>query len=511
MSAPWITEVAATFGPSRGKDPSSRSERNRRTRQRLSLSFTQALLMLLCGYALVGKVTAYIGVPPVFVGEIVLALGLLAWASAPFMGLRLVSIPAAILMMFMAWGALRTLPYVSTYKVDALRDGVIWGYGLMALAIARVIGDDEALFARVVKGYKRYIPYFLTFGLFFFVFCNYLAPNAPGMISDKLVNPVKGGDFLVHLAGVFCFLSATRTERPWHVVMIAMALAINLSGRAGMVAFCMAALIISILAPSGRAIGLFTGLAIAGVGLLWASGISIRHSQSGREISFDQLVTNVMSVAGNSNSDLVEGTKKWRLKWWDSIMTYTFQGPYFWKGKGFGINLANDDGFQVNADESLRSPHNGHLTLLARGGVPALGLWIAVQLSWLITMLMAWWRAKRQGHAEWVMVFAVLIAYWASFLVNTTFDVFLEGPVGGIWFWSVFGVGLAAVRIANRQAAGLDRVGGEDWENGVAAAASPATANGVPADAAAAAPNAGDTPAGTTADPMRSAAATRPR
>jgi hypothetical protein len=25
--------------------------------------------------------------------------------------------------------------------------------------------------------------------------------------------------------------------------------------------------------------------------------------------------------------------------------------------------------------------------------------------------------------------------------------VFLEGPVGGIWFWTIFGVGLAAARI----------------------------------------------------------------
>jgi hypothetical protein len=35
--------------------------------------------------------------------------------------------------------------------------------------------------------------------------------------------------------------------------------------------------------------------------------------------------------------------------------------------------------------------------------------------------------------------------YWAAFLINATFDVFLEGPMGGIWFWSVFGTGIACL------------------------------------------------------------------
>jgi hypothetical protein len=29
-------------------------------------------------------------------------------------------------------------------------------------------------------------------------------------------------------------------------------------------------------------------------------------------------------------------------------------------------------------------------------------------------------------------------------MVNASFDVYLEGPTGGIWFWVIFGTGLAA-------------------------------------------------------------------
>jgi len=35
-------------------------------------------------------------------------------------------------------------------------------------------------------------------------------------------------------------------------------------------------------------------------------------------------------------------------------------------------------------------------------------------------------------------------------MVNASFDVLLEGPMGGIWFWTVYGVGLAAMWIYQR-------------------------------------------------------------
>jgi hypothetical protein len=45
-------------------------------------------------------------------------------------------------------------------------------------------------------------------------------------------------------------------------------------------------------------------------------------------------------------------------------------------------------------------------------------------------------------------------------MVNAAFDVFLEGPQGGVWFWCLIGFGIAALeaqraeRSASRQAAG---------------------------------------------------------
>ena len=36
-----------------------------------------------------------------------------------------------------------------------------------------------------------------------------------------------------------------------------------------------------------------------------------------------------------------------------------------------------------------------------------------------------------------------VLAYWMAFIVNMSFDVYLEGPQGGIWFWCLIGFAIA--------------------------------------------------------------------
>ena len=152
------------------------------------------------------------------------------------------------------------------------------------------------------------------------------------------------------------------------------------------------------------------------------------------------------SIVGSDEEGDLDETKAWRLQWWGKIVDYTIHGDYFWQGKGFGVNLANSDGFQVEYDSTpLRSPHNGHLTVLARMGVPGLVLWALIHLSWLYAMVNTYLRARQRGHVPWMMLFVFLVAYWLALNFNAAFDVYFEGPMGGIWLWSVIGFGLAAV------------------------------------------------------------------
>jgi len=98
----------------------------------------------------------------------------------------------------------------------------------------------------------------------------------------------------------------------------------------------------------------------------------------------------------------------------------------------------------VDKQDKLRSPHNGHLTMLARAGVPGLALWIALHLTWALGITWSAWRALSDISAL-VIWFIVLMIYWMAFMMNASFDVYLEGPTGGIWMWTVYGVGIGAM------------------------------------------------------------------
>ena len=85
------------------------------------------------------------------------------------------------------------------------------------------------------------------------------------------------------------------------------------------------------------------------------------------------------------------------------------------------------------------------MTVLARGGVPGAVLFGTLQVSFALSLLRAYLRARRAGAAAWARLDLWILSYWAAFLVNSAFDVFLEGPQGGIWFWCLMGLGVAVL------------------------------------------------------------------
>jgi hypothetical protein len=166
-----------------------------------------------------------------------------------------------------------------------------------------------------------------------------------------------------------------------------------------------------------------------------------------RPATLDQLIENVLSVFGSSSDPGLEGTKQFRLAWWGAIVDYTVFGDRFWTGKGFGVNLADDDGFQATVDHSLRAPHNSHVTVLARMGVPGFGIWLVIHVAFGIGLIRAIRSSRRVGDPQLAAIGGWLLAYWIAMIVDTSFDPYLEGPQGGIWYWTVFGLGLVFMRV----------------------------------------------------------------
>jgi O-antigen ligase len=217
------------------------------------------------------------------------------------------------------------------------------------------------------------------------------------------------------------------------------------TGRAAILTIAVVALTLMLMRPISRW-GKLVFLVLLFGATFTATNFEVNLGRT-RSVSVESLALAVQSIFGASGESAYDGTRGWRLNWWQDILNYTVFGEYFWTGKGYGVNLADSDGYQVYSDQSLRSPHNGHLTILARGGVPGLLAWLVLQSGFAVALIRAYLRSRRAGAQEWAMVTLWVLAYWLAFMVNGAFDVFLEGPQGGIWFWSVFGFGIAVLEM----------------------------------------------------------------
>jgi len=422
--------------------------------------FLSILSFTLLGYAYGNKGFAYIGITQFYIDSLTFTTAVTVLILRP-RWFRLIKDPAvALLTLFMIWGAARTIPFIETYGIDTLRDSVIWAWGLIALAVAHLVRQSLPLHA-IVSWYGMTMRWFVAWipiaFLIYILMGDTLARWPWGPEGGVPIIVFKGGDVGVQLAGILAFLliiiPASRNTTPllsawitlpcW-LASFVVAASIN---RGGFLALLIASIFVTYCARLKRVavLGLALGLFVMLGAFSAANKVLPEYRRGDRAISVEQLSTNIQSIFTDVDNFGGTGTKHWRLEWWNSIIAYTFDGEYFWTGKGFGINLADDDGFQVTADRSLRSPHNGHLTILARMGVPGFVLWIL----FLLTLLSRLWKRHKKwkslgddfqaGLCIWVLTFL------GAAMINATFDVYLEGPMGGIWFWSVVGLALGLI------------------------------------------------------------------
>jgi hypothetical protein len=61
--------------------------------------------------------------------------------------------------------------------------------------------------------------------------------------------------------------------------------------------------------------------------------------------------------------------------------------------------------------------------------------------------------ARARKDKQWADLFLWIICYATAIVINAAFDVTLEGPMQGIWFWSLFGFGIGSVMVYRAQAA----------------------------------------------------------
>jgi O-Antigen ligase len=424
-----------------------------------SLSDNYILLLggVLAGYALVGKGFAYLGFPPLFVGEIAFAAGLAVLLRTGCLLASLTMLPNLLLMAIMAWVLARTLPFISEFGSDALRDSVTIFYGGFAFIVVALVLEDVRRVGTILRYYNKFLNLFIPIAPVSFFISRYLFKYIPTFTAYNVpLLQVRPGEVAVHLAGaaVFILVGFRKVSALYFTLMLVTAIMVVSQNRGAMIAIILP-IAIAMLA-TGRARQLMIAIVVGG--LAFAMALALETSFGGayrepkssdeRSVSAQQIVNNAASIIGQSGVQ-VESTKTWREDWWSGIVKDTVNGPYFWLGRGFGVNLAvivgNEAAKPVGGEPALRSPHNVHMTMLARGGVPGAILWELFLACWFGMIIRAWRLARGEGQREWAGLFIFVGCYVMSILIDASFDVALEGPMVGIWFWCLIGLGAGAV------------------------------------------------------------------
>jgi hypothetical protein len=321
--------------------------------------------------------------------------------------------------------------------LNVLRDSLAFQYAWFAYIIYFLKNEYDFIWQKLILIYK-WVPLvlFLNFFLFYFVFL-YLPPI--NIFGNQNIIIYKNGDKSVHLliSTILMFLYSEKYSRRWliaNTVLIVINFLILLAfTRSGSVAYILALFSFfffskeKILNESLRKLLKYVPvILVIGMGLFVA--IDIQGDAQGRTISLSQITDNFSSIVSTNIDGNLAENKVWRLIWWTKLVNESFTLQHFFVGKGLGMSLAGND--ISNTDDNLRSPHNFHLTILARFGYLVFITWII----WLVSIFKPLFTRKLGGKT--LAITSILLA----FIINGSFDVFFEGPMGAFPFWTFVGL-----------------------------------------------------------------------
>jgi hypothetical protein len=405
--------------------------------------------ILLTGYAIFGKSFAYIGAPPLYIGEIALLSGLCLFLTGRLSLGAFADRTHLLLGLLMLWGVVCTIPFIGEYGVDALRDSVIINYGIFSFIVTSLLLQNPDRITLIMKFLRTMTTILVPLSPLLFLLSD--DASSSWELGVGSIFFTKPGLTTVHLGGaaLLALFGFRRAGVAW-LSVLCVSICIGASqNRGGALALTVMLLFAAVASNRTRQLAGLLAITFVVLAIGYALDLTIPTNRA-RDISVAQVVNNFISIVGDGNADQ-GGTKMWRLEWWHSIIDYTINGPYFWSGKGFGINLALSDGFMASGDKSLvaalRSPHSCHLTILARTGVVGSTLWAATMISWSATLLHRILEARQRGDSDWLCFFVLALCYGLGLIIDASFDVALEGPMSGIWFWCIIGAGIGGSMI----------------------------------------------------------------
>jgi hypothetical protein len=402
-------------------------------------------------YTAFGKGFAYAGLPPVFIGEVLLVIVIA--------------------------GALRTTAHVPR-NAAALLAAALVGLAAVQFAVDRFVGADPLI--ESLRGVATI--YYAAFAFGVFALLRQLEGHVGREAVVRLVESAfdRVAPFVtIVVAGLAALLVTQPTWVPaWPVsgapmllsksTDLAVALTIllpvlvaaardpgRMSPRLLLALWLVAAVLVAF-----RSRGALLGLVVGGLAVqprpvralkallavvvvmtaLYITGISF--DVAGREVSFTAAVDSTASILGNPPSDEIGdnyvGTKEWRSEWWSAIWADVTTKPMVLHGYGWGDNLAVRYGVVApsvtTGPHVLRAPHSIFFSLAGRAGLVVAVGFMAVFACTVVPTF------RPSGLTSRSVALQAARGGFVAALVTALTDVYLESPQGAILFWSLAGL-----------------------------------------------------------------------
>jgi hypothetical protein len=422
---------------------------------RLLLLYIRLLAPLIGGYLLFDRAFAYLHLPglPLYVGEMVLGVGVLgALASTGYLRVPLRDEPIlALLAAFVLWGLARTLPGVRTYGMDAIRDSALWYYCLFAFFVIAALARSPVILERLVAQLSRLLPWLLVWlpVAVLLIPIAKSAPNVPfttvSVLSHKAGNAAVAALLALGLMWLLPGIRKPRARAFWSVMALVVIGLSATQNRGGLLGVALGG-IVGLSFVRDRLGLMARAVLVVALGLSLASLLSLKipfPGLQGREFSASQLIANVVSFGGEKVGGNLNGTVRGRQELWTRVVDKQITDGRLVEGAGFGPNLAAAVGVYDEGKDTLRSPHNSHLDVMARMGLVGVGIWVALWGTWYWRLVGGCRRLAREGLHVRRQVAVLCLTVNTAILVSSFFDPQLEGPQVAAILWTAFGVGIA--------------------------------------------------------------------
>jgi hypothetical protein len=413
------------------------------------------LVILVAGYWAFGKAFAYIGLYPLYIGEVVMVVGLLALV-------RFGTIPIprnphffVFLLLFAMCLAQAVFSFLILDQplLEVFRGLAMIYYGAYAyitfVLIERAREPGTVLERALTEVLPRIAPWVLigsTLSIAGFVYFLHLLPFFPR--TDVPILWYKPTDAVMPLVVMLVAWMRGYLKTKYAIWAAGLILFAAARSRSAMLGVSLAFLIMMWRPTKRMVIAIVAALLIFAILLITDVSISMGY----REISARQFMANAISLVSSEGASDLDATtaenKSWRLSWWTAIINDAATNLRFLVGTGWGDNLANRYGFQI-FDETegvnvLRNPHNAFINVLGKGG------WIVATL-WLLLHVMVFaslWKVARDPLRSVVErdITWICLVYLTVSLMNGSTDVFLESPQNAIPHWIIIGVSWSLVR-----------------------------------------------------------------